>query len=260
VPTNLPALLYAAKAARRPYQTPSGPESLRVMVTPTRVISGSVVTLTAEANDTRFRGNFGIQEPTQPISAARYTINTPAWITGTTTYSLTTTDGQLDDPVEMMETTIDTTGWSLGRYLLLVESQDASGQWGVPGGVFVEIVDQLYGVAVQGAPAGGEVAAGRALSYTLAITNTGLVTDTFTLQTTSTHWPVTAPDEVGPLSPAASTAVVLSVTAPITVTPGLTDTLTVTVRSQGEPTQQATTSFTTQVVVGYRYLFPMIVR
>ena len=34
-PGNLPALLYAAKAARRPYTVPSGPDSLAVTTAPT---------------------------------------------------------------------------------------------------------------------------------------------------------------------------------------------------------------------------------
>lgn len=259
VPSILPALLYAAKAARRPYQTPSGPESLQVVVSPTQVVSGSLVTLTAQANDTRFRSNFGIDEPTQPISAARYAINRPAWITGTTTYSLTAADGLLDSNVEVMQASIDTTGWAPGRHLLLVESQDAGGQWGVPGSVFVDIVTTPFGVTAQGAPVYGEVKPGASLSYSLSITNTGLVTDTFDLQTVGSTWLLNLPAQVGPLVSLARAQVALSVTAPITAGLGLTDTLTLTVSSQGDPTQQATVVFTTQVV-GYRYHFPLVVR
>jgi hypothetical protein len=34
---------------------------------------------------------------------------------------------------------IDTTGWSTGRHSILVESQDAAGNWGVPSAVFLDI-------------------------------------------------------------------------------------------------------------------------
>jgi hypothetical protein len=259
VPSNLPALLYAAKAARRPYQTPSGPESLQVAVSPTQVVSGSLVTLTAQANDTRFRSNFGVNEPTQPISAARYSLDRPAWITGTATYSLTATDGLLDSTVEGVQVRINTTGWAPGRHLLLVESQDASGQWGAPSGVFVDIVATPFGVAAQGTPTDGKVRVGASLSYSLSITNTGLVTDTFALLTTDSTWPVSAPAEVGPLAPLAHAQIELSVAPPITASLGLTDTLRLTVTSQGDPTQQATVVFTTQVV-GYHYHFPIVAR
>ena len=136
VPANLPALLYAAKAARRPYQTTAGPDVLNVGITPITVTISPLITLTATADDTRYNNSNGV-EPTQIISATRYSIDAPSWIT--TTYPVSATDGSFDNAIESLRITIDTTGWTIGRHLIFVESQDAAGNWGVPTAAFVWI-------------------------------------------------------------------------------------------------------------------------
>jgi carboxypeptidase T len=144
LPANLPALLYAAKSARRPYQTPLGPDTLQVSASPARAEPGALVTLSALADDTRYNsGGYGV-EPVQSIAAARYTVGAPAWVTGTLTYPLAAADGVFDAPTEGLTAQIDTTGWPLGRYLVLVESQDADGHWGAPSAVFLWIVEQHF--------------------------------------------------------------------------------------------------------------------
>lgn len=135
VPANRPALLYAAKAARRPYQTPAGPDSLQVTVSVTSVVAGQPVTLTAISDDTHYAGG----EPTRNIAAARYTIDAPAWITGVVRFSMAAADGTLDSPVETVRAVVNTSGWTPGRHLLFVESQAATGNWGVPTAVFLWI-------------------------------------------------------------------------------------------------------------------------
>lgn len=140
VPANLQALRYALKAARRPYQTPAGPDTLDVAVTPATVIAGDAITLTATADDTRyFSGDVDV-EPSQPISATRVSVDSPSWKTMTTTQMLPA-DGTFDAVTETVQTAIDTSGWPLGRHLILVESQDDAGNWGVPSAVFVNVVD-----------------------------------------------------------------------------------------------------------------------
>jgi carboxypeptidase T len=137
VPQNLPALLYAFKAARRPYQTPAGPESLDVTVTPTTTVAGTAVTLTAVADDTRYDSDGWGAEPLQNIAAARYTVDAPSWVTGVISYPLSPADGAFDGSVESVVTILDTTGWTPGRYIVFVEAQDADGNWGVPTAVFL---------------------------------------------------------------------------------------------------------------------------
>lgn len=146
VPHNLPALMYAAKAARLPYQTPAGPEIVQVTVTPTVAFPGSVLTLTATADDTRYDSNGWGDEPVQTIGAARYTVDASSWVTGVVTYPLSPADGTFDAPVEAVRAVVDTTGWSMGRHLIMVEAQDLGGNWGVPSAVFVTITgaDLIY--------------------------------------------------------------------------------------------------------------------
>ena len=143
LPGNLPALLYAIKAARRPYQDPAGPESLTVTVVPTTTVSGTTVTLTAVADDTHYDSNGWGDEPVQDIAAARYTVDAPSWVTGAVFYPMSPADGAFDAAVEAVQATVDTTGWTPGRHLLFVESQDAQGNWGVPSAVFLWVTGVL---------------------------------------------------------------------------------------------------------------------
>jgi uncharacterized repeat protein (TIGR01451 family) len=138
VPANLPALIYAVKATRRPYLTPAGPDVLNATVAPTGTQAGQIITLTATANDTRFNNVTGT-EPTQNIAAARYTIDAPSWAAGVTPYPMNAADGSFNSPIESLIATINTTGWTTGRHILFIESQDAAGNWGAPTAVFVWI-------------------------------------------------------------------------------------------------------------------------
>ncbi|MEZ4296422.1 MAG: M14 family zinc carboxypeptidase [Polyangiaceae bacterium] len=138
-PGNLAALRTAFKHARRPYETPKGPDALNVAVSASPVTAGAVVTLTATADDTRYDSHGWGTEPTQNIAAARYTIGDPSWVSGVTPTAMSASDGTFDATSEGVTASIDTTGWSAGRYLLLVEGQDADGNWGAPTGVFLDV-------------------------------------------------------------------------------------------------------------------------
>lgn len=136
---NLSAIRYAFKAARRPYQAPAGPESLDVRVSASAVEAGTVVTLTATADDTRYASNGYGAEATQNIAAARYSVDDPSWTAGVGTVAMHAADGAFDAKKEGVKAEIDTTGWAPGRHLVLVESRDAGGSWGVPSAVFLDI-------------------------------------------------------------------------------------------------------------------------
>lgn len=142
---TLASLTYAAKAAARPYLAPAGPEVINpTLSTGGAVATGQVVTLTVTVDDSRFySGGYGV-EPTQTIQAVRYTIGQPAWITDTVAYPLAPMDGAFDAVSEQAYAVIDTGGWSSGRYLLLVEAQDANGVWGVPTATFLEVGERRY--------------------------------------------------------------------------------------------------------------------
>ncbi|MDQ3250604.1 MAG: peptidase M14, partial [Chloroflexota bacterium] len=138
IPKNMPALYYAFKAARRPYQNPLGPDVLSVAVSPAAVTAGTPVNLSATLNDTRYSSNGWGTEPTQTVQAGRYSIDTPSW-KGATLYPLTAADGAFNAGVENVVASISTTGLSAGRHTIFVEGQDASGNWGVPAAVFLTV-------------------------------------------------------------------------------------------------------------------------
>jgi PKD repeat protein len=53
---------------------------------------------------------------------------------------MTASDGSFNEKNEDIQATIDTTGFSEGRYTIFVESKDANGNWGVPSAIFLEII------------------------------------------------------------------------------------------------------------------------
>lgn len=166
LPDNLPALLYLGKTARAPYLLPAGPDPLDVAVAPNVAEPGDLITLTATLDDTRFNNQNGA-EPTQPIAAAAYYLDTPPWITETTPISapLTAVDGSFDTVVEEVQGVIDTTGLATGRHTFYVRGRDAAGNWGVVGAAFLYVVEPGVSPLI-----GGEVIAadtGQPLSATI---------------------------------------------------------------------------------------------
>ncbi|WNG33557.1 peptidase M14 [Archangium violaceum] len=138
VPKNMPALYYAFKAARRPYQVAAGPDSINLALSASTVTQGTSVTLTARADDTRYGTNGGT-EGSQAIAAARYSIDAPSWVSGTPTFALSAVDGSFNSTAESVQATVFTSGLAAGRHTLFVESQDASGNWGVPTAIFLNV-------------------------------------------------------------------------------------------------------------------------
>ena len=140
LPKNMPALYYAAKAARRPYQNPAGPDALNLTVSAATVAAGTPVALTATINDTRYNSNGWGTEPTQAIQAARYTIDAPSW-SGATPGAMTAVDGAFNSTQETVTAQIDTTLLPVGRHTIFVEGQDSAGNWGVMSSIFLTISD-----------------------------------------------------------------------------------------------------------------------
>jgi carboxypeptidase T len=145
LPGNLPALLYAAKVVRTPYQTPAGPDALNLSVSPQGVLPGEGVTLTATIDDTRYNHAYG-SEPTQEIAAAEYYVDVPPWVTfpSPAAHPMVAADGTFDGPVEGVEASLDTTALSSGRHILFVRGQDADGHWGAVSAIFVNLTTRTY--------------------------------------------------------------------------------------------------------------------
>lgn len=168
VPQIIPSLLYAAKAAYRPYQTPAGPESVEVTTDLAQVVAGTTpIILSALADDTRY-GDSNVNgleegtdaEPTQDIVAGRYSIDNPSWIPGTQLYSLTAADGAFDSSIETLQAIIDTTGLAPGRHTIFVESQDANGSWGVASAVFLDVVEPPANANIRDGGSGSDTLVG----------------------------------------------------------------------------------------------------
>lgn len=216
-PKNMAALYYAFKSARRPYQTPAGPEVLNAIATPEIVIAGQPVKLTATLDDTRYNSNGWGSEPTQVITAAHYTLDAPSWLARSTPFSLTASDGFFDSKIEAVSAVIDSSGWSTGRHIVFIEGQDAGGAWGAPSAAFINIAAAQVGVSLSADEALRLVTAGQTYSYTLQVRNIGIVSDSYRIEVNSA-WPVTAPLSLGALAPLATTQIPLTVTVPLTVT------------------------------------------
>ncbi|MDT8997909.1 M14 family zinc carboxypeptidase [Paucibacter sp. APW11] len=138
LPGNMPALMYAAKVVRTPYQTPAGPDVTQLSLSAAKVTAGTPVTLNAQLDDTRYRQSNGA-EPTQNIAAAEAYVDTPPWLAGATAIALAATDGSFNSSAEAVRGQLDTSGWSNGRHIVYVRGRDAAGNWGAFSAVFLEI-------------------------------------------------------------------------------------------------------------------------
>ncbi|MCP5096272.1 MAG: peptidase M14 [Chloroflexi bacterium] len=130
-PENAPAFQYAAKIARNPYELIYGPDVLTITTT---AVSTTTLTITTTLDDSN-NGN-------QPIAAASYTINTPFWVTGAISNTLTAVDAAFDNPVETATAVIDLTTLETGRHSLYIRAQDSEGNWGPVTAVFINNLPQ----------------------------------------------------------------------------------------------------------------------
>ena len=125
-PENRPALLYAAKLARTPYQTIHGPDVLDLRVTPPGPLREMTATLDSSTNGNR------------PIAAAVYTLDVPPWQPEAMPVPLSAADGAFDSPTESVVGQFDAALLSPGRHTLFVRGQDDAGNWGPVSALFVE--------------------------------------------------------------------------------------------------------------------------
>lgn len=137
-PRNLPALVYAAKVSRAPYQMPGGPDVTSLALGANGVPAGTPVALTAAITDTRFSTVNGT-EPVQNIASAEAYIDIPPWANGAQPVSMTASDGAFNAPTENAQATLSTAGLADGRHIVFVRGIDTSGQAGPVSAVFLDI-------------------------------------------------------------------------------------------------------------------------
>lgn len=221
VQQNINALMYAARAARRPYQVAAGPDTLSVALSASQVDVGQPVTVTATADDTRYYANgYGV-EPSQSIAAARYSVDKPAWEIAAT-HPLSPTDGVFNSTSEGVRALVDTTGWTPGRHTLFVESQDSAGNWGAPAAALVTVYGQR-GLELEQTPASADATSGQTITHTLTLTNTGQQVENLTAVIRSETWAVSAGPSVLTLQPSISATLQITVSVPLTASIGMTN-------------------------------------
>jgi len=141
---NLDALLYAAKVARTPYLTPSGPEVTEIVLDPGPTLApDSLLTVVADVTDRRYSNVNGI-EPTQTITAVEYAVDVPPWrAEAGQLVAMIPVDGSFDHDLEEAEATLDTTDLARGRHSLFLRAQDADGNWGATSAAFFWLGDRF---------------------------------------------------------------------------------------------------------------------
>ena len=124
-------------------------------------------------------------------------------------------------------------------------------------GVLTTTANAVYGVllAPETAALGGDL--NSTVTYTLQVSNTGNITDTYSLSRLSAGWPTAfSPSGVFPLGPGGWRNVEVYVTTPVTGTRGEQDMATIQVAGTGV----SDTSTLTTTAAPYRVYLPLVVR
>jgi hypothetical protein len=190
-PDQEQALTYALKASRQPYRDPGGPESLNLSLSADPVVQGQQAVVWVDADDTRFTSGGWGSEPVQTIAAAQVSVAAPSWINPNPPTAMSAADGSLNSSSEQLFGLVDTSGLELGLHMLIVESQDSSGLWGVPSATQLCVSAGSGELEVWGSPTHyAGIQAGKSVTYTLNLQNLLGDNETFELSTTPGSWPV----------------------------------------------------------------------
>ncbi len=244
-PANRQALLYAFKAARRPYQNPAGPDSLNLAVSPPSVPAGGLINLTATADDSHYVAGAG--EPVQPISGAHFTLDMPAWQAGANPADMVATDGVFNTSTENISGSVCTAGLSPGRHTMFVESKDAapSQNWGVTSAVFMDVSASPAPFTLTPDVSSKFGNPGTVQTYSLRIHNFTPTPDSYTIQLQGNQWVTDITPIGGELAPCQEALFHVMVQVPQEALPEASDAVTVTATSQSNPLNLVSLRLTT---------------
>ena len=120
-----------------------------------------------------------------------------------------------------------------------------------------------YQLTMSALPDGSSHLPGSIVHRTLRITNTGLVPDTFSFTAAGNQWVVVAPQAVGPVAAGAVVDVPVSIYTPLSALDGATNSVHITVSSQGDRSKLAETTLVTTVHINFTWRLlrlPLIVK
>lgn len=120
-------------------------------------------------------------------------------------------------------------------------------------------VNGARGVALAPAYLTQDTLPGQVVTYTLTLTNTGTLTDTYGFYINGAVWPTSAPASIGPLSPGAEDTFAVTVQVTAGAADGVFDEITVSAVSETIPTIQASATLKTRSVWRHVYL-PLTMR
>lgn len=174
---NLQALLYATKIARTPYITSFGPDVSEIDLTPSIITNDTDVIVSATVDDSH-NGN-------DMITIVELYIDIPPW---------RESEPRLMDAVEeMFDTSVEKVLMNLpvqqllpGRHTVYVRGMDSLGYWGPVSAAFLDIITPTFELEL--AYNHGYGPPDFTLAYTLTLTNTTPLTQTFFLTGTETKW------------------------------------------------------------------------
>lgn len=210
------ALRYAFAAAPQPYQLAQGPEVLNVVAQPQHINTASSsttsVTISATADASRIATLSGdnisaITEPIDPIRGAKLTIDALPWHDAPFAYTFNAVDGSFDTTQESISTIVDLACLPNGRHTLYLQAEDDAGDVGVLAATFVTVTNPSpFAATISGVQGEGtvEVMEGMAVTYTVALTNTGIATTTYAVEANHDGANILLPAQPLTLSAAAS--------------------------------------------------------
>ncbi len=120
-------------------------------------------------------------------------------------------------------------------------------------------VNGARGVSLTPAYLSQDALPGETVTYTLRLTNTGTLTDTYGLYVNGAVWPTHAPGSIGPLSPGAARTFTLTVQVTAGAADGTYDDITLSAVSEAVPTIRASATLKTRSVWHHTYL-PLTIR
>lgn len=222
-PDNRDALLAALRTTYRPYQQPSGPDTFSLSVSESTVQAGQEITLSAQADDTRFVGD----EPVQAIQNARLSVDQPSWMADRF-YPVFAADGSFSKSTEALTAEFDTGSLTPGNHLLFVETQDQDDQWGSPAAVAVTITQPTQAVHIDALTPDQGGDDGQTVLQSFTVKNIGLTSTAYSIRVEGNKWVNTLSHSQTPvLNPGESATVMLSVEIPLNSPPGKDDLSTV---------------------------------